>query len=42
MEIESFLDEYKEILFEDIRDGLPLVRSISHCMDMILGAIFFE
>ena len=25
---------------EDIPDGLPSVRSISHCMDLILGASF--
>ena len=34
-EIESLLNEYKEIVTKDIHDGLPLVRIISHCMDMI-------
>ena len=33
--IENLLNEYKEIIVEDIPDGLPLVRSISHCMDLI-------
>ncbi len=38
IEIIELLNEYKEIVAEDILDGLPLVRSISHCMDLILGA----
>ena len=29
------VDGYKKIVTEDILDGLPLVRSISHCMDLI-------
>ena len=37
-EIAIFLNEYKEIVAEDIPDGLPLVRSISHYMDLIFGA----
>ena len=37
-EIVELLNEYKDIIFYDILDGLPLVRSISHCMDPIPGA----
>ena len=36
----EFLNEYKYIVADDIFDGLPLVRSISHCMDMISRASF--
>jgi len=42
VEIASFLNEYKEIVAEDIPDGLLPVRSISHCMDLILGANFLN
>ena len=35
IEIKRFLEEYKEILTKDILDGLPPMRSISHCMDLI-------
>ena len=34
------LDKYKEIVTEDIPNGLPLVRSRIHCMDLIPGASF--
>ena len=34
-EIVEFLNEYKEIVAKDIPNGLPPVRSISHCMDLI-------
>ena len=37
-EIAELLNEYKEIVAKDIPDGLPPVRSISLCMDLILGA----
>ena len=37
-EIKKMLNEYKDIIVDDIPDGLPLVRSISHCMDLIPGA----
>ena len=40
VEIENLLKEYKDIVAEDISDGLPSIRSISHCMDLILGASF--
>ena len=36
------LNEYNDIVAEDIPDGLPLVRSISHCMDLILGMSFLN
>ena len=39
-EIAEFLNEYKDIIADDLPDGLPLVRSISHCMDLIPGASF--
>ena len=42
IEIERLLDEYKEIIEEDIADGLLLVRSISHCMDFIRKASFMN
>ena len=34
------MDEYKDIFVEDIPNGLPPVRSISHRMDMIPGPSF--
>ena len=34
-EIVESLNEYKDINLDDIPDGLPLVRSIIHCMDLI-------
>lgn len=34
-EIETLLNEYKDIVAKDIPDGLPPIRSISHCMDLI-------
>ena len=40
VEIIELLNEHKDIIASDILDGLPPVRSISHCMDLILGAIF--
>ena len=39
-EIQRFLEEYKEIVSEDILDGLPHVRSINHCMGLIPRASF--
>ena len=33
--IEIVLNEYKDIVVEDILHGLPPIRSISHCMDLI-------
>ena len=40
VEIENLLKEYKDIVAEDIPDGLPPIRSISHCMDLIPRASF--
>ena len=40
VEITELLNEYKDIIVDDIPDGLPLVRSIGHCMDLIPGASF--
>ena len=31
----ELLNEYKDIIADDIPNGLPPVRSISHCMDLI-------
>ena len=42
IKIIELLNKYKDIFVEDIHDGLPLVRSISHCMDLILGASFLN
>ena len=42
IEIGKLLDEYKEIVIEDIPDGLLPIRSISHCMDMIPRASFLN
>ena len=39
-EIIELLNEYKDIIADDIYDGLPPIRSISHCMDLIPGASF--
>lgn len=38
VEITKLLNEYKDIVAEDILDGLPPMRSISHFMDLIHGA----
>lgn len=35
MEIIELLNAYKDIVAKDIPDGLPPVRSRSHCMDLI-------
>ena len=40
IEIEELLNEYKDIIANDTPNGLPLVRSISHCMDLIPKASF--
>ena len=37
-EITELLNEYKDIIVDDLLDGLPPIRSISHCMDLIPGA----
>ena len=35
-EIVELLNEYKEIITDDIPNGLPPVRSIIHCIDLIV------
>ena len=37
-EITELLNEYKDIIADDLPDGLPPIRSIIHCMDLIPGA----
>ena len=39
-EIAELLNEYKDIVVDDIPDGLSPIRSISHCMDLIPQSIF--
>ena len=39
-EIVDFLNEYKDIISDDIPNVLPLIRSISHCMDLIPRASY--
>ena len=39
-EIEELLNKYKDIVAEDIPNGLPPMRSIIHYMDLIRGASF--
>ena len=34
----KLLNEYKDIVAENIPNSLPPMRSISHCMDLIPGA----
>ena len=41
-EILELLNEYKDIVVDDILDGLPLVRSIIHCMDLVPRPIFLN
>ena len=40
VEITNLLNEYKDIVAEDIPDGLPPMRSVSHGMDLIPEASF--
>ena len=40
VEIIELLNEFKDIIVEDISYGLPPVRSIIHCMDLIPRASF--
>ena len=39
IEIVELLNEYKDIIIDDIPNGLPLVRSISQCMDLRTNAL---
>lgn len=38
VEIKELLIEYEVIISNNVPDGLPHMRSIGHCMDLILGA----
>jgi hypothetical protein len=40
IEFHKFLEEYVDIVVDDFPNELPPVRSISHHIDMILGASF--
>ena len=40
-EVEKFITEHQEIILENVPNGLPLVRIISHCMDMTME-IFYQ
>ena len=42
VEIENLLSEYKEIIAEDVPNGLPPIICIIHYMDMILGPSFLN
>ena len=39
-EIKDMLGDYQDIIVDDLRDALPSKRSISHHIDLILGARF--
>ena len=41
-EITKLLNEYKDIVVEDIPNGLPPMRSIIYCMDLNPGASFLN
>ena len=41
-EIDKILTEYKEIISNNVLDGLPLMRSIDHCVDLIPRAILLN
>ena len=40
IQITELLNDNKDIIVDDINDGLPPIRSISHCMDLIPGSSF--
>lgn len=42
VEITELLNDYKDIIAKDIPDGLPPMRCISHCTDLISGASFLN
>ena len=39
-EVVDMLGEFSDIVSDNVPDGLPLMRNISHWMDLILGANF--
>ncbi|XP_059078026.1 uncharacterized protein LOC131876604 [Cryptomeria japonica] len=38
VEVSGLLDEFQDIMFDNVLKGLPLVSKISHQIDLILGA----
>ena len=40
VEVQDMLNEHANIIVHDLPNELPLVRSISHHIDLILGASF--
>jgi hypothetical protein len=40
LEIQPLLNEFKEIVVDDLPTGLPPLRSISHQIDLMLGSSF--
>ena len=40
LEVSSLLSEYGDVISDNISEGLPLVRQISHQIDLICGASF--
>ena len=40
VEVADLLNEFQDIVSNNVPDGLPPVRKISHHMDLILGASF--
>jgi len=37
--IREILDEYRDVMLNELPDGLPLIRDIQHHIDLMLGAI---
>ena len=35
----KILDEYRDVMPDELPDGLPLIRDIQHHIDLMLGAI---
>jgi len=40
VEVSSLLSEYGDVISNNVIEGLPLVRKISHQIDLVPGAIF--
>lgn len=41
-EVRELLDRYKVVVAEDILESLPLIKDISHQIDLILGVVLFN